>query len=134
MDKTKTSKDATSANAETLRRFSDAWARQDVDGLMALMTDSPIYRSSAGPRPGAVYQGREEVRAAFSRMFTNASPATAAPPPAIEPAFFGNRALSFWTLPGRAPDGSPAIVEGVDVLTFDEEGRIAVKDAYRKSW
>jgi ketosteroid isomerase-like protein len=123
----------TRRNAETLRRFSEAWARGDVDGLMALMTESPTYRASVGPRPGMVYQGREEVSAAFRRLFANPAPA-ASPPPAAEPAFFGNRALSFWVLPGRAPDGSPAMVEGVDVLTFDEDGRIAAKDAYRKSW
>src|SRR5688572_9019574 len=118
---------STERNAESLRRFSEAWNRHDVDGLLALMTDEPTYRSSLGARPGAVYQGREEVRAAFSRMLSGPPPAEPPPPPAIEPAFFGNRALSFWVLPGRAPDGSAAMVEGVDVITFDEQGRIAVK-------
>ena len=147
---------ATSRNAETLKRFSDAWARGDVDALLGLMTEEPTYRASVGARPGAVYHGREEVRAAFNRLFAgqplaggpppsgggSPSPAGGSPPSAGGPlsptpgeaVFAGNRALTFWVLPGRAPDGSPANVEGVDVMTFDERGRIAVKDAYRKSW
>lgn len=125
-----------SRNPETLRRFSEAWAKGDVDTLMSLMTDDPIYRSSAGPGPGGEYRGREEVRAAFTRMLSGAPApgATPPPPPAGEVAFFDDRALSYWTLPGRAPDGSPATIRGVDVITFDAEGRIAIKDAYRKSW
>jgi ketosteroid isomerase-like protein len=122
------------ANAETLRRFSEAWARGDVDGLMRLMTDAPTYKASVGPGPGAVHRGREQVRAAFSRMFAAPPTPSDPPPPAGEVVFFGNRALSFWTLRGRAPDGSSALVDGVDVMTFDESGRIAVKDSYRKTW
>jgi hypothetical protein len=125
----------TSANAETLRRFSAAWANGDLDTLMSLMTENPTYRASAGAGPGAVYRGRDEVRAAFSRMLGGAPQGATLPAlPPGEVAFFGNRALAFWKLHGRAPDGSPAIVEGVDVMTFDGRGRIAVKDAYRKSW
>jgi|SRR5271154_2629111 len=124
----------TSSNAEALRRFSEAWTRGDVDTLIRLMTDVPTYRASVGSAPGAVYHGRDEVRAAFSRLLSGPPPGNDPPPPSGEVAFFGNRALSFWKLRGRAPDGSPAIVEGVDVLTFDESGRIAVKDSYRKTW
>jgi len=124
----------TSANAETLRRFAEAWGKGDVDTLMSLMTENPTYRASTGAGPGAVYQGRDEVRAAFSRMLGGAPQSANPPPPAAEVAFFGNRALAFWKLPFRSPDGTPAIVEGVDVMTFDERGRIAIKDAYRKSW
>jgi len=120
-------------NAETLRRFSEAWAKGDVDTLMRLMPDAPTYRASVGPAPGAVYRGRDEVRAAFGRLLAGPPP-TDLPPPSGEPVFFGNRALVFWKLRGRAPDGSSAIVEGVDVMTFDENGLIAIKDSYRKTW
>lgn len=123
-----------SANAGTLRLFSEAWSRGDVDALMALMSDDPTYRGSAGSGPGSVYRGREEVRAAFTRMLAGVTPPAGSPPPPGEMVFFGNRALSFWKLAGRAPDGTPATIEGVDVMTFDDRGRIAVKDAYRKTW
>ena len=124
--------ETTSTNAETFRRFAEAWGRHDVDTLMELMSDDPTYRSSVGPGPGGVYRGREDVRAAFGRMLSGPPPAS--PPPPGEVVFFGNRALSFWKLPGKSPDGKPAMVDGVDVITFDERGRVAVKDAYRKSW
>lgn len=122
-------------HAAILQRFSEAWARGDVDALMDLMSDDPIYRSSTGPGPGAVYRGREAVGAAFTRLLAPSPVADDAPlPPPGDVAFFDNRALSFWSLPARSPDGTPSVVEGVDVLTFAADGRIAVKDAYRKAW
>lgn len=121
-------------HAAVLQRFSHAWARGDVEALMDLMSDNPVYRSSTGPGPGAVYRGREAIGAAFTRLLA-ASPAAADRSlPSGDVAFFGNRALSFWSLPAQSPDGTPTVVEGVDVLTFDDDGRIAVKDAYRKAW
>lgn len=119
--------------AAVLERFSQAWSRGDVDALMDLMTEDPEYRASTGPGPGAVYRGRDAVGAAFARLLS-APPADDSPLPPGDVAFFGNRALSFWSLPGRAPDGAPAVIEGVDVMTFAADGRIAVKDAYRKAW
>jgi hypothetical protein len=139
--------EANTRNEETLRRFSQAWSCGDVDAVMAEMTENPTYRASVGKGPGSVYHGRDEVRAAISRLLSSpsvasspapagvaSSPAGVPPSVAGKEAFFGNRALSFWALPGRAPDGTPAVIEGVDVLTFDERGRIAVKDSYRKTW
>lgn len=120
--------------AAVLEHFSQAWARADVGALMDLMTDDPVYRASTGPEPGALYQGRDAVRAAFTRLLAASPPAEEAALPPGDRFFFGNRALSFWSLPGTAPDGTPTVVEGVDVLTFADDGRIAIKDAYRKAW
>jgi hypothetical protein len=55
------------------------------------------------------------------------------PAPGPRPFFFENHALVYWhlTLPGT--DG-PVEVDGVDVITFDDQDRIAVKDAYRKAF
>lgn len=122
---------------QTLARFSAAWGAGDVDGLLQLMSDEPVYKGSTGPCPGTVYVGRDNVRRAFERMVGRAhnqaegSDATAAPPEAY---FFGDRALVFWCLALPDADGSLSDVEGVDVITFTEDGRIAVKDAYRKAF
>jgi hypothetical protein len=117
---------------ETLARFSAAWSTGDVNTLLELMSDEPVYKGSTGPEPGTVCSGRDAVRAAFERMTAgnkSAVPGTPQPPP--ESYFFGNRALVYWrlALPGAATE-----VSGVDVLTFTDDGRIAVKDAYRKAF
>jgi len=120
-----------------LAEFSAAWARGDVDGLLAAMGDAPLYRSSSGPGPGAVFEGRAAVAAAFERMVAGNRGKPAGDGPPLEPPgtrWFGNQALVPWKLQLPGPDGQPREVEGVDVLTFDTSGRIAVKDAYRKAF
>ena len=117
---------------QTIIRFGNAWAAGDVDGLMSLMSDEPRYRGSTGPEPGNEFVGVEQVRAAFERIAgpnAGSTPTKPAPPP--EMYFFGNRALAFWRL--KFP-GSDREVEGVYVMTFTNNGRIAVKDAYRKAF
>jgi hypothetical protein len=49
------------------------------------------------------------------------------------PFFFENHALVYWRLTLSGTDG-PVEVDGVDVITFDDEDRIVVKDAYRKAF
>lgn len=117
---------------ETVARFSTAWARGDVETLLSLMSDDPVYKGSTGDGPGTCYRGREAVRAAFGRMVSPAS-SDELPPPA-EMYFFADRALVFWQLDLAGPDGSKRKVDGVDVLTFTADGRIAMKDAYRKAF
>ncbi len=121
---------------ETLRQFSRAWAWGDVDALMGLMSDDPIYRSSAGPGPGTEFRGRAQVRAGLERILAAVEPARVALAPSDQPAatFFGDQALSYWSMPCAREDGTTAMAPGVDVITFASDGRIAVKDAYRKTW
>jgi hypothetical protein len=114
----------------TIAQFSDAWARCDIDKLMTLMSDAPLYRTSSG----LTFEGREAVRQGFSRMCQPAKsppPANSAPPPG-KFVFFDDKCLSYWTLTLPAPDGQSRLVEGIDVISFDPDGRIRIKDAYRK--
>lgn len=122
----------------TITAFSAAWEAGDVDTLLSLMGDKPVYRGSTGAGPGTEFVGKEEVGALLQRMVgsnsasdknKNASPA--APP---EMYFFGNRALVYWRIPFPDANGNPTEVDGVDVMTFTDDGRIAVKDAYRKAF
>jgi hypothetical protein len=114
----------------TIAQFSDAWARCDIDKLMALMSDAPLYRTSGG----LTFEGREAVRQGFARMCqpaTSPPPANSAPPPG-KIVFFDNKCLSYWTLTLPTQDGQSRLVEGIDVISFDPDGRIRTKDAYRK--
>lgn len=121
---------------KTLELFSAAWSRGDVDTLLSLMGDEPVYKGSTGARPGTLYRGREEVRAVLEKMAGGNAGADepSAPAPAPEMYFFANRALVYWNLMLPGADGSPQPVDGVDIIEFTDDGRIAVKDAYRKSF
>lgn len=111
----------------TMERFSQAWARGNIDALMALMSDAPVYRTSGG----ATFEGRTAVREGFARICRAADPA-ALPAPPSRLVFFGDQCLSYWTLRLPGADGELREVEGIDVIGFDSDGRIRVKDAYRK--
>ncbi len=110
-----------------IERFSDAWARADIDTLMSLMSDAPVYKTSAG----ATFEGREAVRQGFAKICQPTPPgAPPAPPGRYE--FFDDKCLSYWSLRLAGADGEMRWVAGIDVISFDCDGRIRVKDAYRK--
>lgn len=112
----------------TFQRFASHWQRGDIDALMSELSDAPSYRTSAG----ASFEGREAVRRGLTDMCKPASSAPAAEPAPQDIEFFGNKSLSYWSL--ALPDGigGQRQVQGVDVITYDADGRIALKDAYRK--
>lgn len=121
----------------TVTAFNEAWDRGDVDGLMALMSDTPTYRASTGATPGTDHHGTEAVRSGFAEVIAAeqaGGSVTDAQTVTGEILTFGDRALSFWSYPIAGPDGAATEVEGVDVWTFTPDGRIAVKDAYRRSF
>lgn len=116
--------------AEDLQAFAEAWNRHDVDAIMAFMTEDCIFESSAGPDVwGTRFVGREAVRAGFVDVWTN-----------FPDAHWGNarhfvqgdRGVSEWTFTGTRADGSRVEVNGCDLFTF-RDGRIALKDSYRKN-
>ncbi len=121
----------------TLASFSAAWSAGDVDKLVSLMSDEPIYKGSTGPNPGTSYSGRENIHAAFKRMVpsnVSADKKDEEPEPPQMYFFDDNRALVFWRLPFPNPEGGSSEVDGIDIMTFTDDGRIAVKDAYRKAF
>lgn len=114
----------------TYARFSSCWRSGDIDGLMSVMSGEPSYRTSNGAR----FEGRDEVRRGLGLLCKPASPPPAGAPDAgLENVhFFGSRSLSYWSLTLPDGDGELRQVQGVDVITYDVDGRIALKDAYRK--
>ena len=51
-----------------MARFVESWAAGDVEGVMACVTETFIYRASIGPEPGKTYSGAEGVRAGIAEM------------------------------------------------------------------
>lgn len=117
----------------TLTAFAERWDAGDVDGVMDLFSEDPVYRASTGSGPGSVHRGRDDVRAAIERVMA-AESAHGTPPQAEQTILVeGDRAISTWAYQGQGPAGEPCLIEGVDLWTF-EGGRIAIKDAYRKAF
>jgi ketosteroid isomerase-like protein len=109
---------------QAMQAFSAAWGRGDIDGLMALMSPDPVYRTSSG----AVFKGRDDVRLGFTKICQPSGAEPAPPSSQGKMEFFANTCLAYWSLP---LDGK-TLVDGIDVITFDNEARLISKDAYRK--
>ena len=116
--------------ADFLQDFADAWNRHDLEALMSFMTDDCVFESSAGPEIcGTRYSGPEAVRAGFAEVWAK-----------FPDAHWGNarhfvqgdRGVSEWTFTGTQVDGTRVEVHGCDLFTF-KEGRIALKNSYRKN-
>ena len=114
-----------------LQAFADAWNSHDVETLMSFMTDDCVFEASAGPDVcGTSYIGRAAVQAAFSDVWKTFPDAQW-----LHPRHFvcGDRGVSEWTFTGTRADGSGVMeVNGCDVFTF-RDGKIAVKNSYRKN-
>ena len=117
-------------HAELLAAFGAAFNRHDVDALMSMMTQDCVFFTLAGDGVhGNELRGQAAVRAAFEatmRAFPDAQWVQG-------PIFVtGDRGVSQWTFTGTKADGSARIeAEGCDLFTF-RDGRIAVKNAFRK--
>lgn len=128
-------------NVATVKRLAAAWDSRDLDAVMACFCDNPIYRSSTGPGPGREASGVAQVRDLVNSFFESATTRTTE---VEEPQHNGSVVrdpistdgivIVFWNLLFPDPTGFPRNVEGLDVFTFDGDGRIKCKDAYRKAW
>jgi len=117
------------ATVETLKAFADAWNRHDIDALMSFMADDCVFHAVAGPELfGKSFEGRDAVRAGFELAWQTFPDAAWL---AGEHFVCGDRGVSESTFCGTKADGTRIEARMVDVFTF-RDGRIAVKNAYRK--
>ncbi len=113
-----------------LDAFAQAWNRHDIDALMACMAEDCVFQSWTGPDVcGTRYAGRDAVRAGFMRAWQDFPDAQWR---GARHFVAGERGVSEWVFTGtRARDGAAVEVQGCDLFTF-ENGRIRVKDSWRK--
>jgi ketosteroid isomerase-like protein len=111
-----------------LARFSAAFGRGDVDGVMALMSDDCVFEAT-GPAPDGVrHEGAAAVRAVWVELFGE----TKEPLFSEEESFVaGDRGVLRWRFDWAGEDGSPGHVRGVDVLRF-RDGLVCEKLSYVK--
>lgn len=117
------------ATVDTLKAFADAWNRHDIEALMSFMADDCVFHAVAGPELlGKSFEGRDAVRAGFQLAWQTFPDAAW-----LDGDHFvcGDRGVSESTFSGTKADGTRIEARMVDVFTF-RDGRIAVKNAYRK--
>ena len=115
---------------QLLTAFADAWNRHDVDALMSMMTDDPVFEASSGSDvDGERHQGQQAVRVAFAAVFAQFPDAHW---DNARHFASGDRGVSEWTFTGTRSDGKRIEVNGCDLLTI-RDGKIAVKNSFRKN-
>ena len=109
--------------SQVLGAFGAAVNNQDVDAIMALMTDDCVFENS-GPAPdGERAEGQAQVRAVWERLF-RATPTGRFE--REEVIVTGDRAVTRWK---ATWDGGQ--VRGIDVFRI-RDGKIAEKLSYMK--
>lgn len=122
---------------EFLQSFSDAWNDHNLDSLLTFMSSEKdvVFHAVAGPDlQGKSYVGLEDIRIGFSQAFINFPDAKW-----VDPIHFissdGHHGITESTFIGTktTPDGTFRIeARMVDVFTFDINGKIKSKNAFRK--
>lgn len=105
-----------------LVRFNDAFGRQDVDGIMAAMTDDCVFEDTTPP-DGGRHEGQAAVRAAWEALFS-ANPDGVFTTESARVA--GTSATYRWVY-----DWGGGHVRGVDVFRV-ADGKVAEKLSYVK--
>jgi GNAT superfamily N-acetyltransferase len=114
-------------NRAVLARFVESWAAGDVEGLMACVTETFIYRASIGPEPGKTYSGAESVRAGIAEMRAIDAGRI---PVVTDQNIHGNRGYVRWIYRWPSTD-MVADEAGCDWIQF-RDGLLDRKDSYRK--
>lgn len=115
-------------NRAVLDQFIAAWGQQDLNALMACVSDDFVYRASIGPEPGTTYNGRDAVRAGVQTMWAADAGSQAQ---ITHIAIFGDQGWIEWIYRWPQMGGQHHDEIGCDLIRF-RDGRLIGKDAYRK--
>jgi uncharacterized protein (TIGR03086 family) len=109
-------------------RFGTAFNRQDLESVMALVTEDCVFESTSPAPDGERFEGAAAVRAEWEKLFANTDDARFE----TEESFVrGDRGVVRWTYSWQEPSGQRGHVRGVDVLRL-RDGKIAEKLSYVK--
>lgn len=111
-----------------VRRFNELFNRQDIAGVMALMTDDCVFENTYPPPDGARYVGQAATGAAFAEFFRASSQAQFQ----TEETFVaGDRCVVRWVYQWTDEKNNLGHVRGVDLFHI-RAGKVAEKLAYVK--
>jgi ketosteroid isomerase-like protein len=118
IDATPTNDRETAATLAAVNRFNAAFDRQDVDALMAAMTDDCLFENTWPTPDGERYEGSAAVRAFWERFFAE-SPAARFEEEARFAA--GDHCAVRWVYRWVSADGAPGHVRGVDLFRVRDD-------------
>ena len=111
-----------------VEQFSAAFNRQDLDTVMALMTQDCVFDNTSPAPAGTRYVGQDAVRRAFHAFFTSSPHANFR----TEEIFAAeDRCVVRWVYEWVDETGAPGYVRGVDIFRV-RDGKIAEKLSYVK--
>ncbi len=114
----------------TLHAVFEAFNKHDIDGVMQAFADDCVFYPVAGSEAfGAKIEGRDNIAAAFVKVWTDMPDAQWANHTHF---VAGARAVSEWLFIGTNAEGIRIEAEGADLFQL-ADGKIAVKQAFRKS-
>ena len=105
----------------TIARYLDCVGRQDVDGVIALMSDDVSVEDPVGGPPGTHVVGRDAVEEFFRRGFAASRPRPH-PPASICTTALDQAAFAF--VLELELHGARSQLDVIDVLRFDAAGKI----------
>jgi steroid delta-isomerase len=112
---------------DTMQQYLERVAQGDVDGVLALFSDDVSVEDPVGGAPGTHLVGREAVGAFFRKGFARSRPAPRLQGPIRTTA--GNEAAMSFVL-GLALGDDLLEFDVIDVMRFDEEGKVATLRAF----
>ena len=113
--------------AAVVERFNDAFNRQDVESLAALLTHDTIFEDTSPAPDGRRIEGVTAVVAHWREWFGRNADAQF---DAEDVIVSGDRVVVRWIY-RKQRDGRPWHIRGVDVFTV-RDGKVAAKLAYVK--
>lgn len=113
---------------QLVMRFNQALNEQDVDAMMALMTEDCVFENTYPAPDGSVHKGQEQVRCFWEDFFRDAATANIR-----EEEIFalGNRCVMRWVYTWENIIGQSGHIRGVDIYR-ERDGLISEKLSYVK--
>lgn len=112
-----------------MQRFFDAWKRQDVDGILSMITDDAVLESAFGPEVhGKRFVGRQAFREGIVRYFKALPGITSSDRTYV---ILGDKGFMEATASYPGPGGKQVSIRVCDLYDF-RDGKVASKRAYSK--
>lgn len=113
---------------KTIQQFNEAFNRQDLDAVMAIMTPDCVFENTYPSPDGTRYSGQLAVRQAFEQFFQSSPHARFT----TEEMFTdGVRGVVRWTYHWLDDQNQSGHIRGVDIFRIDN-AKVAEKLSYVK--
>lgn len=117
-------------NMDLIRDFVARWSAGDLDGVLALMSDDAVFAPTTGPEPGRRFQGIDAIRRVLEPAVRSDSGVSLEPTGMLAS---DDRVVLTWTSVDRGQPAATATMHGIDLFRI-RDGKVILKDAYRKSY